>query len=617
LRDVPLSRPGADRFLRVLLAAVVVLPPLVVFGGTEAGVPFTMYREPKLTALGLLGWSFVVAFLAVQAPRLRPGAVRRTLRKPFFAVFLAFLAYSGASLAWVRVPENHLYEWSQYLLLFVLTACLDAWAAEAEGIRRIVRLGLIVSLVPAVLVGYLQLAGAFPFLVPIDPGYGVRHASLMGYKNPMALAVVGQLFLLAGVVGEVLRSRRRFAVRLLVATYGAAVLLYLATLQSRTAVVATTGAAAVVAALHAARYRRLPGGSPALALLLAGALTVGAVVVASPALRARFASIGSYLARPATLLDTDRGVYLRNTLAMVADRPFGVGLGDWQTWYPVYRRYDRYRSFDETFQVRRAHGDHVQVLGELGGPGLVLWWALLAAALAPPLRRFWREGGARDLLLVGQLAAFVLAMTADYLVELPYHKLQLFLVCFLAVASAGGAARAGRRSELPKPSRRHRAGRLLAVAALALLGLLQVGWYAGLGWRSVAAARLEVSYRAAPRSPSAAAEALARRDRLGRRFTAATLPGCPMPLGHAKTFFRAYLVLAHDAAARGDLEGALDALRHALALHPFHPGALRLCSEILRQAAPAEAQQCAEIHDYVLDEASEGFDRPYPWFLKR
>ena len=606
----------ADRWLRALLWAVVVLPPLVVFGGTEGGVAFTMYREPKLAALGLLGWAFALAFLVARAPRLRPGALRRTLGKPYFALFFAFLVYAGASLAWVRVPENHLYEWRQYLLLFVVSVGLDAWARESEGIQRIVRLGLVLSLVPVVVVGYLQLAGLFPFLDPIDPGYGVRHASLMGYKNPMALAVAGQLFLLAGAAAEMLGSRRRFVVRLMVATYMGAVLLYLVTLQSRTAVVATAGATGLVIALHAARNRRAPGGAKALALLIAAGVTLGAVVVANPTLRARFATVGAYLARPASLLDSDRGVYLRNTLVMVADRPFGVGLGDWQTWYPVYRRYDRYRAYDETFQVRRAHGDHVQLLGELGWPGLALWWALLAAALVPPLRRFWRRGETRDLFLVGQLAVFILAMAGDYVVELPYHKLQLFLVCFLAVSSGREAARREPRLELRRPNRVGRLGRGLGAVVLVFLGLFQMGWYAGLAWRSVAAARLEVSNRSKPGTASAAAEALDRRARLGRRFTA-TVPGCPVPPGHAKTFFRAYLVLAHDAAVRGDLDGALDALRHALALNPFQPVAFRLCSEIFQHEAPEKARRCAEVHDYVLHEASNGFDRPYPRFLER
>jgi hypothetical protein len=112
----------------------------------------------------------------------------------------------------------------------------------------------------------------------------------------------------------------------------------------------------------------------------------------------------------------------------------------------------------------------------------------------------------RDLFLVGQLAVFVLAMAGGYVVELPYLKLQLLLVCFLAVSSAvpsgGGAA-------------------------------------------------------------------------------------------------------------------ALDFLRRSLALYPFHPVAFRLCADMFRRAAPEKARRCEEIHDYVLDQASDGFRRSYPLFLER
>ncbi|HLE84565.1 MAG TPA: O-antigen ligase family protein [Thermoanaerobaculia bacterium] len=597
------SAAGRDRLLLALLLATIAVPPLAVLWGVEGGVAFTLYREPKLAALQVLGWTFVAAFAVLRASRLDPILAGATLRQPFFLAFAGFLAYGGASRLWARVPENHLYEWSQYLQLFVLAALLDLWAREDRRVARWVELGLIGSLGPLVVVGYLQLAGAGPaWLVPIDPGYGVRHASLLGYKNPMALAIAGQLFVLGQATARVLRSRRGFALRLAVASYAAAVVLFLVTLQSRTAVVATAGGALLVAGLHAARHRRFPGGGRGVALMLVLFATVGAVVAASPVLRARFASAGDYLLRPGTLLDSDRGVYLRNTLEMVADRPWGVGLGDWQTWYPVYRRHDRYRAFDETFQARRAHGDHVQVLGELGWPGLLLWWALLAAAGAAPLRRFWREGGLFDLLLVGQLAAFALAMLGDYVVEHPYLKLQLFLVCVLAVARGGGSPASAAR----RPGRLRRA---LPAAVLLSLALVHVAWYAGLPARSVAAARLEVSFRDVPSSVAEAAAALDRRRRHGERFVRSW--------GHAKTFFRAHLVRAHDAALRGERCSALEALRDSLALHPFHPGSFRLCAQVLRPWAPEEAKQCASLHQYVLHEASGGFERPYPAFLLR
>ncbi len=601
--------------LGTLLGAFLLVPPLVVWRGTEGGVAFTLYREPKLAALGLLGWGFVLAFLAA-GPRLTAADLRATLRKPFYALFLAFLLWAGAGRAWVRVPENHLYEWGQYLLLFVMAVLLDGWAARDERVARSVRRGLVLALVPLVAVGYLQLAGLFPFVVPIDPGYGVRHPSLMGYKNPMALALGGQLFLLAGVAWEALRSRHRTAIRWLAASYFAAAVLYLATLQSRTAVVATVGAGLGALGLHLARKRRAVGAGRAVAVALLGIVAVGIVVAASPTLRDRFGSLAPHLLRPATLLETDRGVYLRNTLAMVEDRPLGVGLGDWQTWYPVYRRHDRYRAFDERFQVRRAHGDHAQLLGELGWPGLALWWALLGAALMAPIRRFRRRGEPWDLLLAAQVLFFVLAMLGDYVIELPYSKAQLVLVGFLAVSSGASRSTAGGAGE-----RERRPGAAVVAALVVLVAMTAFGsmlLYAELGRRSVAAARLEVAHRTAPAfaiSGAAAEEALARRERVGERFLAAPLTG-GRPWGDGKTFYRAHLVLAETAALRGETEPAMAALRRALELHPFHPPAFRLCAEILREAAPERAARCAALHDHVLHEATGGFDSEYPPFLQ-
>lgn len=592
-----------DRLLRALLLATVAVPLWVVLWGIEGGVAFTLYREPKLAALQVLGWSFVAAFALYRLRRFEASLSGEVLRKPFFIAFAALLGYSGASLLWVRVPENHLYEWSQYLLLFVLLGALHAWTRRDRRVPRWVELGVVGSVVPLVALSYLQLAGMGPeTLVPIDPGYGVRHASLLGYKNPMALAVAGHLFLLLHLALCVLRSRRGFAPRLLTASYAAGAGLLLVTLQSRTAVVATVAAGLLVIGLLALRSRRFPAGVRGVALVLVLLASTSALLGMRPEIRFRLASAARYVLEPAALLETDRGVYLRNTLEMVADRPWGVGFGDWQTWYPVYRRHDRYRAFDETFQARRAHGDHVQMLGELGWPGLALWWALLGTAVAAPLRRFRQAGGLLDLLLVGQLAVYGVTMLGDYVVEHPYLKLQFFLVCFLAVAprqgfGAHGDLRSGR------PSRGFLAG------ALVLLALLHAAWYALLPGRILAAARLEVSFRHRPASSAEAVAGLERREDLARRFDRS--------LGHAKTFFRAHLVQAHDAAARGDPCGSLEALRDSLDLHPFNPGAFRLCARVLRPWAPAEARRCASMHDYVLHEATSGFERPYPDFLLR
>ena len=89
-------------------------------------------------------------------------------------------------------------------------------------------------------------------------------------------------------------------------------------------------------------------------------------------------SAAAYAASPRTYLESDRGVYLRNTLNMARYRPFGVGLGDWQSQYPVFRSVRRSADFTDQgleVQVRRAHSDHVQFLGEAGWPGFVLWLA--------------------------------------------------------------------------------------------------------------------------------------------------------------------------------------------------------------------------------------------------
>ncbi|MBI4576849.1 MAG: O-antigen ligase family protein [Planctomycetes bacterium] len=78
--------------------------------------------------------------------------------------------------------------------------------------------------------------------------------------------------------------------------------------------------------------------------------------------------------------------YWRATLAMAADHPLrGVGPGQWEREIPRYAvllEENEGTVYNLTMQFRRAHNDYLQVLAELGAPGLGAMAALVAAVAA-------------------------------------------------------------------------------------------------------------------------------------------------------------------------------------------------------------------------------------------
>lgn len=421
---------SAARLPLVLLALLAAVPALAVLPAFRAGGPvFTLYREPKLAAAQALLWALLVALAWHRQPPVGAMALRSALVRPPLILLALFVAWSAATALWVTVPANLLYELIQYASLGVLLAVLVAWGERERRLRGVIVRALAASLGVVTVIGFVQLAAPISWLPPIDPQYGVSNPSLMGYKNPMALALLGQVYLLARLAAGG-SGRRRLAWGLLLG----AELVYLATLQSRTAYAALALSALLLVAVAIARrgvaWRRR---AAVLAVTVALGGLFAAAVALHPGARARLGSAVQHATSPAEYLASDRGTYLLNTLNMVDHRPLGVGLGDWQSWYPLFRRHDRYRSFSDAFQARRAHSDLVQLLGETGWPGLALWLAFLAAAVGSALGRFLRRGDTTALFAGVQLAALVFAMGSDYLVEMPYHKLQLFLVGAVAL----------------------------------------------------------------------------------------------------------------------------------------------------------------------------------------
>ena len=202
-----------------------------------------------------------------------------------------------------------------------------------------------------------------------------------------------------------------------------------------------------------------------------------------------------FVRNPGTYLESDRGTYLVNTVHMARFHPLGVGVGDWQTHYPVYRKYKREMWFGEQFQVRRAHSDHVQMLGEGGWPGLFLWAAFLCSTMLITARRWILERDVRSLFLAAQLVAISAAMCVDYVIEHPYLKLQFFLVVFLCLSKEreGGAAAAASVT---------RSGYRRAVPLMiTMVALVNVVYAANLGRKLVLSGHITRTYLQAVPSP--------------------------------------------------------------------------------------------------------------------
>ena len=608
-------------FLRALLFLTVALPALAVsVGRTDGEVVFVLYREPKLVAAVCLSW-WLLATLAWTRPGVfRLQSLLATARRPAVATGLGLGAWLMVTRLWVRVPENWTYEAVQYATfgaLFVVLVTLarddgskDACPNEA-GVLATVRVALVTSLGFVAVLGILQWLGLpLPLeLPPIRPEIGARHPSLMGWKNPAALAVVGQFFLLLGWAVRSTSTR----LRVFLLALAALETVYVVSLGSRTAVLALAAGFVALLALGMAAYRRRgvePKIPPAtlritVAATVLFALALGAVAAASPGLRQRLGSMASLTLSPSDYLASDRGVYLRNTLNMARHGPSGVGLGDWQTAYPVYRKHGRDVSFTASFEVRRAHSDHVQMLGEAGWPGLALWLVWLGLLAIGPARAFLRHPAGHDtdrLFVSVQVAALAVAMATDYVVELPYGKFQLFLVAALAVGRSEGEAPESAATASRSAHKIVAVGLALGLTVIALMACVsQIGHLQRTQTGAEITRRYEVALTEIRTTGRVERSRLEGILALGERFQ--SLPGGD------KTAYRTYLVLSHSALLLERRDEARSAARRALELHPYSVDALAMMARVTPESC-AESWRQAE--QRVLEQATDGYVWAYP-----
>ncbi len=560
----------------------------------------------------VLVWWFLALFLFLRRRDLDSLDLPASIRSLPIRLLALLLLLFAISTLWAKVPANVLLELSIYLPLFMLVVVLVAWARSDARVRPAIELALIVFAAVATAVGGIQLMVEPRWLSAINPHHEVGNPSVMGYKNPMALAIAGQIFLLAGRIATSKRRSPRGGGmwRWLMICCALGELAYLGQLESRTSLAAL--ACAMIALLVTAAawpprvltLRRLAAATGVAALLL------GLAIATVPAARQKAASLVAYAVQPSSYLESDRGVYLRNTLNMVRHRPWGVGTGDWQTQYPVYRLHDRYRSFDEVHEVRRAHSDHVQILGENGWLGLAVWIAFLGAVVLGLARSYRASRSLGDLFLLAQLVFWVAAMATDYVLDLPFHRLAFFLLIACAVATAGrptsfatirpppGVAERGPIEPVRFPLWAGNAGAAVTAGA-ALLSSMAAVSELRLAHDNAVMTRLYL--QAVDRQGEERSRLLLRAASQGE-----TLLGIA---AHGKTRYKDWQVLADVYRRLGNRDAARRCALRALDLHPYSPKTFRL---LARLHSGEQRRRWQEGHEYIFHRATAGYLLPYP-----
>ena len=135
----------------------------------------------------------------------------------------------------------------------------------------------------------------------------------------------------------------------------------------------------------------------------------------------------------------------RDTVAMIRDKwALGVGLGAYQTAYPIYS------SRDGTLVVREAHNDYLQIVADAGifGAIIALWFIFLVARdTVRASRHGSRAMSGTALGAAGGLFALFVHSLFDFNFQIPSNAL-LFLVLTSVVSQIASAATREKKMEV-------------------------------------------------------------------------------------------------------------------------------------------------------------------------
>ena len=242
--------------------------------------------------------------------------------------------------------------------------------------------------------------GAYQFYfekITIGPFVGGRIFTTFGHPNLVSGFCVGLLPIITVILLTNLRQRQYlrggFLVTVCLLTLCA--LLFSRTRGSWLAVICSFGVLELALAGKALGrlFRKYPfGGSLSLIMLSLSAL-----------------SLFLFLQQHTSLLNattslTFRAEYYKNTVAMIAERPwFGRGFGTFNVYYPLYRNHRTAARLGEPtndYRVEHPHNEHLEILSDGGVVGYSLFLWLVSEALILLFKR-------NDVIELGIAAALV------------------------------------------------------------------------------------------------------------------------------------------------------------------------------------------------------------------
>jgi hypothetical protein len=422
-----------------------------------------------------------------------------------------------------------------------LCFCAYAYFSRNRGQTHAVEAGLIGSLAAVVVIGLAQVLGVTRAMGP-EPlfalGTGDGRSATFGNANMAAqFAGIALTFLVAlRATGADLSVRRRTVIRDVLA---AAALAYVILVGARSVMLALGFAFAVIVLLSGTRSR---GRRARLLLIAAIALlvTVSAWSSAGGAggLRQAFKaqSVGLRLA------------LLQQTVALIVDRPFGAGAGNFlHAFLPYQLRDDTLRS--ETVVYGSPHNELLRALAEEGVAWCVLAAYLLVRLAVAVRRRAQREGWPAIAMVMAAGAAFlVVESTFQFPFALAFPSLAAALLLGLALSYVDDGLPAA-----VWPPLRGKAWRLAAVVAGALaavtLGRLVASDYLTATAPQAAGVQREAC-RLNPRNLRACLKVAWLDAQAGRRLRARQ--GLIAVLERSPYYYPAIKLLADESSARGD-----------------------------------------------------------------